>query len=251
VPADTFPLVHDAGPPSAIYFCVDDRSRNIRSYAWRVGWSRKSFYIKARYAPLAALKVSLHGPDPRHGRPGFKVAVEESAMECTRTAGGVVGGTPDWLPRWFDGREVTADVRHVVRFRHTWDLYAAAHPTAPNPGEVKPSAVAAVIPAPPPLSAVDVDVYVARRRPYWPKERRARSDNACLGPLTSEAGEHLTAVAVRRRVADEPTPQAAHLPRPAKSDDYVRAVGATVDGAGVLWICEQWMSRAAAETGAT
>jgi hypothetical protein len=198
---------------------------------------------------LAALKVSLHGPDPRHARPGFKIAIDESAMDATKSAGGVVGGTPEWLPRWFEGRAVASGVRHVIRFRHTWDLYSTAHPAAPNPGNVKPSAFAALIPVPPALSAVDVDVYVSRRRPYWPNERRARSDNACLGPLISEAGEHLTAVAVRRHVVADPTPEAARLPRPVNDDDYVRAIGAAVDANSVLWICEQWMSRAAAESG--
>jgi hypothetical protein len=232
------------GVSEVIYFCVGDRETRICSYVWRLWWGRTSFYVKARYEPLAGLKVSLHGPSKEHSKPGFKVGLDEGARRKATAAGGLYVATEDWLPQWFEGRSAGQGVMHVLRFRTTWDLFAHGVPSAPPPGDVKASAFAGLIPPPPPYNAVDVDVFVSKSRPHWPNERQARLDNACLGPLQSEAGEYLTAVAVKRSILKSRTPSAALATPPRNDEDRVRGVGATVDD-GLLWICEQWMSRSA------
>jgi hypothetical protein len=73
-----------------IYVLVGDRSRRMYSYAWRLWWGRTSFYVKPKYTPLGALKISLDGPDVAvASQPGFKVDLDRSALPrvCKRPAG--------------------------------------------------------------------------------------------------------------------------------------------------------------------
>jgi hypothetical protein len=231
----------------AIYFCAGSRQTNMCSYTWRLWWGRTSFYIKARdQAAFADLKVSLHGPDERHADPGFKIERDIRAGREVPPPDGLVIAPADWLPCWFNGYAVADDARHAIRFRFPFGLFRPEYPSAPPPRDVTPRDFAALIPPPTKeLSAVDVDIYVSARRPYWPKQRRARRDNACLGPLLNEAGQYLTAVVKHQSMATYPTPKRAQAPRPRGTEDRVRGVGATVGDNGLLWICEQWMSRAA------
>jgi hypothetical protein len=231
------------GTPNAIYFCVGDRATKICSYAWRVGWGRTSFYLKAQYRALTELKVSLHGPSKEHTKPGFKVDLDQTATRKAISSGGYFVATPGWLPHWFKGHPVEGGATHVVRFRTTWDFFEVGVPSAPSPDDIKPSDFAYLVPPPPHSSAVDVDIFVSDSGPYWPNERQARLDNACLGPLQNEAHQYLTAVAVRRQIPASPTPPGALAPTSKGPADRVRGVGATVDEHGILWICEQWMSR--------
>jgi len=226
-----------------MYVCVGDRKTNVCGYAWRIGWGRTSFYIKPRYAALGAVKVSLHGPDIRHPRPGFKVDLDASAISAVRTAEGRFVATEGWLPRWFLGRSVKPGVVHVVRFRWTWDLFGPGLRSAPRPGPVKSRDFAGLVPPPPVGDAIDVDLFVCEKRPYWPNERQARKDRACLGPLRNEAGHYLTGISVKRSVLLHPTPKVA-LPQQAQvGSNRVRGVGLAVDEHEVLWVREQWMSK--------
>src|ERR1022692_3584669 len=135
-----------------MYFVVGNRERQIFGYAWRIGWSNTSFYLKARYAPLAAFKISLHGPDPRPSmRPGFKIALDDSAVPGAAEAGGAYAGSVAVRPQWFSGRKVRSGVTHAVTFRTTWDLFTTGSPSAPGPGNVRSRTVGMVIPAPQPL----------------------------------------------------------------------------------------------------
>jgi len=61
----------------------------------------------------------------------------------------------------------------------------------------------------------------------------------------NSAGQYLTAVSVSRSLLRTPTPASALAGEPDEDSDRVGGVGASVDANGVLWICEQWMSRAA------
>jgi hypothetical protein len=227
---------------------VGSKSTNMCSYVWRLWWGRTSFYLRTRdNSVFPDLKVSLHGPDPRHPTSGYKIGRDGSAVsESMATREGLVVAPPDWLPCWFNGRAVSDTVTHVLRFRFPPNLFDRRYPSAPIPAEVKERDFAGVfLPPNKALYAVDVDVYLSNRAPFWPNERRARRDDACLGPLQNEAGQHLTAVAVHRSTITAPTPRRAQAPRPTGAQDRVRGVGATVDDTGVLWICEQWMSRSA------
>lgn len=82
-------------------------------------------------------------------------------------------------------------------------------------------------------------LIVSKDAPFWPQEKRARQDNACLGPLRNEAGDWLTGTVVKRAVSMYPTPVRALGPRPTDREDEIRAVGSAVDEQGVLWLVEQ------------
>lgn len=171
-----------------------------------MGWSRTSFYIKAREAALSGLKVSLHGEDARHpGKAGFKLAEDVSAVAKSEEAGGRLIASPGMLPLWFPGANAVSGSTHVLRFRVPWDLLQPPIPSAPAPAPVRARAFAGIVRAPLPLHSVDVDVFVSRKRPYWPNEKRARADKACIGPLQNESGDYLTAVAVHRLILASPT----------------------------------------------
>jgi hypothetical protein len=251
VPTDSVTAVTGAppgGPRSrgVIYFCVGDKATNMCSYVWRLWWGRTSFYLSTRdREKFANLKISLHGPDERYAAPGFKIGHDGLDQERS-TPNGLLVVPPEWLPCWFIGRAVTESATHVLRFRFPFNLFRRGYPSAPIPKDVKTRDFAGLIPPPArELDVIDVDVYVSTGRPYWPNERRARRDNACLGPLENDAGEQLSAVVVSRSTVQYPTPMRAQAPGPSGSEDRVRGIGATVDDSGLLWICEQWMSRSA------
>lgn len=231
----------------ALYFCVGSRQSKMCSYSWRIWWGRTSFYIKARdQAAFADLKVSLHGPDERHSAPGFKIERDAPRGQDAPAIEGLVVSPPDWLPCWYSGRPVTEDVRHAIRFRFSYNIFRRGYPSAPSPRDVTAKDVAGLVPPPNhELNAVDVDLYVSTGHPYWPNERKARRDNACLGPLLNEAGQYLSAVVKLQSTALHPTPRLAQGTRPNSNEDRVRGIGATVDNTGLLWICEQWLSRSA------
>jgi hypothetical protein len=232
----------------AIYFCVGNRSTNMCSYVWRLWWDRTSFYLTTRDQEMFAnLKVSLHGPDDRYASPGLKIGFHRAVPgQEPPPTNGVLVISPNWLPHWFSGHSISDAVAHVLRFRFSFDLFRRGYPSAPLPKEVKKTAFAAVFPPPTwELAVTDVDFYLSKARPYWPLPSRARKNQARLGPLQSDAGDYLTAVAVHRSTIQQPTPLLAQAPRPSGMEDRLRGISTTVDGNGVLWICERWMSRSA------
>jgi len=99
-----------------------------------------------------------------------------------------------------------------------------------------------IVPAPLQMRAADVDLYVSRRRPYWEHEKRARRDDACLGPMSNESGEFLTAVSYRRSQFTHPAPAAAIAPPGRPGSMTARGLGTALDERGVFWVVEQWMS---------
>jgi hypothetical protein len=222
-----------------MYFVVSDWSRPICGYTWRIGWGRTSFYAKARYRPLTSLKISLHGPDKRHARPGFKVAIENDALAVAHAAGGTVAGDVAHEPRWFSGCPGEDGSVHAVRYRWTSDLFEEGDPSAPIPRDIRPTAQGSVIPLPPPGFSADVDIFVTEGSPYWPNEIQARQDNACLGPLRNEADQYLTGISRRRSVVSVPSP--ASEIGPVSPDARVRGVESTIDSEGLLWIIERWL----------
>ncbi|MDT7786676.1 MAG: hypothetical protein QOF58_5095, partial [Pseudonocardiales bacterium] len=110
--------------------------------------------------------------------------------------------------------------------------------------DVKEGSAAALIAIPPAGYAVDVDIYVSKRRPFWPQEAAARRDNACLPALRNKAGEYVTGVSVKRAVVTSPTPPTTLAGVPADENDRTRGVGTAGDDEGFLWVREQWMPKA-------
>jgi hypothetical protein len=191
------------------------------------------------------LKLSLHSADPRHeGKEGFKIGMDpESAFQQAVDEGRVAAlRTGNW-PIWFPGLRLNADSTLVARLRWTWDACTRLGP-APSPGDLKEGAIGLVAPLPPrPGDAVDVDLIISKSNPYWPNEKKARQDDACLGPLPNAAGDWLTGVVIKRIATHDAPPETAIGLRPKNSSDEIRAVSASIDEMGFLWLIEQRMSR--------
>ena len=235
--------------PRAIYFLVGDRGTGNYSYAWRAGTGGTSFYIKPVYTSMTFLKISVHGPDPRPGlRPGFKFEIDRGAISAVRQAGGcllVTEGLPEGR-RWFEGVQAAPGAYHVMRYRVTADLFGSNRPSAPMPGNLRSGSEGSLIPPPNhPLRAVDVDLYISERRPYWPREKKARRDNALLGPIKNKAGQYLTGISILRSTITHPAPKTLLAPGPGTDEDRIRGLAVGFDPSGFAWVCEQWMSRSA------
>jgi len=227
--------------PSTLYFVVYSKVNRIYGYTWRIGMGGTSFYVKAR-APYIAVKISLHGPDPRThlSLPGFKVAVDRSALPKVRAAGGAVVGVLPEEGYWFTGRQIRPNVRHVMTFRSTPDLFVRGVSSGPSPGLFNESREQGlVVPAPQALKAADVDVFISDDFPHWHNSIMSFSDNANLGPIQNKAGQFLTCQSVVRAVSKCPV----EVPEPSSPDDRVRGLVTFINGQGVLVIQERWMSR--------
>lgn len=164
--------MNDRTAPAAIYYVVRDGRIGIWGYAWRLGWSATSFYLKPRYAPLGALKVSLHGPDGRtdpERRPGFRVGLDRTAVEKAGQAGGAWLADPSMQYRWFTGVEVRPGVKHVLRLRSSGYVFRLGAISAPAPGAIRASTQGYVADAPHGHDVVDLDLYLSNARPWWPE----------------------------------------------------------------------------------
>jgi hypothetical protein len=230
-------------PPAdggAIYYVAGEREGGPFSWTWRISSGGTSFYIKAAYERFADVKVSLHGPDPRHNDPHFRLGVDRSATEKVEQLGGVFRSGTD-LPLRFPGVEVRPGVRHAVRIRNTWDLFQYPSQSAPVHQTIRSKNRYSLGEPPEPLMAKDLDIYVADRRPYWPRPEAVARENAGLGPLRNKAGQHLTAVVTHQLIYRTPTPERAMQPRTGKpaKNTLRRGFGSCVDETGLLWLVEQ------------
>jgi hypothetical protein len=229
--------------PSTLYFVVLNRDNQICSYTWRIGTTGTSFYLKARAKPLGAVKISLHGPDPREGLspPGFKLAIDRSALPGVAAAQGAVTGLKPGQDVWFPGRAVTSKVTHVITFRYTYDLFTAGVPSGPSRGdfdEVKQRGL--ILAAPSMLQTTEVDVFISNGAPFWQNSVQAFKDKACFGPIRNKAGQFLTCESMRRPITQAPD---IPKPEPESIEDRTRGIHAFLDTRGVLQIQELWMSR--------
>jgi len=187
------------------------------------------------------MKISLHGPDDRHPRQFLKVGFDSNA---TPGESYLVGR--ENLPTEFKGKHVATGVRHVVRFRHDWTMFHSDVPSAPTPGTVKnpDTSQAGVCPPPAQMYAVDVDLFLCEREPFWPDEQQARLDNATLGPIENAAGQFLTGVVRHHNALAKATatPDIVTAPGLDKGEQVVRGLAFGVDRE-VLWINEVKFSR--------
>lgn len=234
---------------SVIKVVVGHRTGGNWSYGWRFWAHRTSFYVKPLVSALGEFKLSFHGPDAEHGKPGYKFAWDTQAAPRAAAAGGTARKEIGWADRyWFAGNEVSPGVDLVLRLRFTHDLFGTDMPNSYRPSDLGPGEVGLLVPPPPaPDDAVDLDVFVCHDKPYWPSEEQARQDNACIGPLQNAAGQYLTAVATKRSVATTPSPvldHAAPLADPGgETTDRLRGFGAAYDVSEFLWVQELWLSR--------
>jgi hypothetical protein len=242
------PRMNASSGVNAIKFLVGSRTTNKYSWSWRLGVGGTSFYIKPIADWAQDIKISLHGPDPARGkRGGYKIALEPRLAEGTRGGKALVerNNWPDW--RWYPGREVHPAVDLVLRLRFPWDLFDVSASSADIPPPPKARDDAFLIPAPERGYVVDVELFVCHKEPYWPNESKARLDNACLGPLTNKAGQHLTGLVVHHPIDKVASPVVDHsefgqvdaLPL----YDRIRGLGTSFDFLEYLWIQEMWLSR--------
>jgi hypothetical protein len=228
-----------------IVFFVRDEKRHSQGYSWRLWWGNTSFYIKTRHPAFKDVKVSLHGPDPRHTSPWLKFGWDGQGGRNSGDSAAVVGRSN--LPMTFTGKRVKAGVRHVIRVRHPWTMFHDDVPPAPIPDYpkgTKTTTFGGCIPPPKQMYSVDVDIYLCEREAYWPNEEKARRARATLGPIRNKAGQYLTAVVHHNSMLRQPSPGIATAPTFADSDVIVRGLAYGVHDE-VLWISEARFSRAA------
>jgi hypothetical protein len=229
----------------AIEFFFIEEATALWGFHWLIEWSTTSFYIKCLHPGLQLAKVSLHGPDPRHpGRQHLRFDLDKPELVDKATnAGGRWSPGSDPLPFYFSGRQVNDHAAHIVRFSAGWDTFIKG---APGPGGSKgprqKSTFRALVGAPEKDHVKHVDVYLSLAEPYWPDEERARAADAGMGPITNDIGMNLTAVVVQRPVTLQPEPPG-DLRGDTPLEQCTRGMSASVDGTGLLWLCEKVMPR--------
>jgi hypothetical protein len=223
---------------------VADRSVGIAGYGWRIGWSGTSFYLKPMLKSLAGLKISLHGPDPRHSGAVFLFGLDESAGSPVDNGGVWIGSSGRHS---FNGARLEGtDAVLAVKFRSRSGLFEKGSISGPIPRPLKSKQVGGALPPPQPFYATDLDVFISNGAPYWPKEEQARRDNACMGPLRNRADQYLSAVCTRTSLIKSPTPRSEFVV--AADEERIRAIRAMVDeDHDFLWVIEDWLPRSALE----
>ena len=232
---------------NAIDFFIHDRASNVAGYTTLVEWSTTSFYIKSTYKPMQLMKVSLHGPDPKHiGKQHFRLDFDHADPAGKAAAAGGAWVTTDGLqlPLYFPGRPVNKRTVHIVRFSAEWDMFVRGVPTAPTPSPKQKATLHARLEAPPQSKATHVDLFLSNVRPYWGNETRVRNSDAGMGPLVNSAGQYLTAIIYQQPVTDEPDPFG-DVRKGSPLDQCVRGVASKVDPSGFLWMCEKMIPRSA------
>lgn len=230
---------------NAIVFLIHDRASNVAGYASLIEWSTTSFYIKSTYKPMQLMKISLHGPDPKHvGKQHFRLDFDHADPAGKAAAAGGAWATTDGLqlPVYFTGRPVNKRTVHIVRFSAEWDMFVKGVPTAPMPGTKQKATLHARIEAPSRSKVTYVDLFLSNVRPYWGNEAKVRDRDAGMGPLVNSVGQFLTAINYQQPVADHPDPFG-DVRKGVPLDQCVRGVASKVDPSGFLWMCEKMIPR--------
>lgn len=228
-------------PVNTLLFLVGDRERQRWGLTWRIWSAGTSFYIKTREPGLAESKISLHGPDPRHPRPGFKFGRDDSVQP----GGATSINTGPALPWWFPGKPDVNELTHAIRICVAADTFADGLPNGSDPGTSRSRAFAGLLPRPPAGSSALIDLYISPGPPDFPIRAKLDQLNALHGPIVNTTGQHLSAIT---RILPNERLGRAHLkedvPVPKASADAVRGVQAGIDDDGVLWLVERVLSRA-------
>jgi hypothetical protein len=223
---------------NTICFVVDDAETNVVGFCYRVWAAGTSFYIKIRNIDLA-VKISVHGPDPRHGGTGaFKLGLDASAA-------GAAHETLSWHLEpgakmgWFPGVDLGDSVTHLARFRIPWNTLQRGAPSAPLPTTSSSIGRHFRVAAPAVLHAADIDLYLSENGvPYWPDAEQRRRDNSAMGPLTNNAGQILTAAYTHRSLWRDPDVAAKEATTGQFSGPLGRYLSSNLDPSGFLWIRE-------------
>lgn len=243
-------------PPSRLSFIAtdelnDDNQFHTMGFTWLMWADQTSFYLTARLTAFGELKVSLHGP---HGDPA-KTPVNKLGFDSSFVAkdgaeyGGLMLGEGMRFPITFLGRQVVDDVRHLVRFNYSAEMFT---PEVPNGGPLTLSKstrraggdhVHLTVPGD---GGLYFDVYVADAgaAPYFGEDPEVtRAANASAGPLVNDAGQTLTAISrhVDNPHAGDPTWQEVtdEQVEEISRQGVARSLAMMVDPDGLLWITEK------------
>lgn len=232
----------------AIVFFVADEETGVCSFTWFIEAHGTSFYVKSTMRAMQMVKVSVHGPDPKHiGKQHFRLDFtrpKEALKAINAGAGWAAYGSP--LPLVFKGRSVNKRTVHLARFSFEENMFRRGMQRGPDPPVVVKATLHARIAAPPRGKVAHVDLYLSRVRPFWcnTDELEIRAANAGMGPLINDAGMYLTGIVRRRDVATAEPDPFGDVSDGLPADQLIRGAGATVDKTGLLWICEKLISRA-------
>jgi len=215
---------------------------------WRFWANRTSFYVKARNSAMGAIKVSLHGPDdrPTVGAPHFRYGFDRSVTD--RSGALHADGFEE---RRFPGERINDHVRRVLRIRVPWDMLQPGVPSGLGKTSLTRGMEGGVVNYPSVGYAVDLDVFLSNRTPYWPASAAQMArDNAGFGPYRNEAGQYLTIASIHRSMFRHPSPDSAQTIPPMNRADAVRGAYFGIEDDAdpenaYPWIVESMMSRRA------
>lgn len=219
------------------YYLVGDREPSRYGYVWRIWSSATSFYVKPRPSELGVFKVSLHGPDPRHATPGFKIAADGSPSAVA------TGPGEPFLPSWFEGFDCGNGLTQVLRIAVPAFTLSAGAPLGFPPGEVGKGMRGLLSPAPKEGDYACLDLYVSRDRPVFPEREELQSLNAIAGELQNESGEWLLGISRHLSSEQYPLPHSLEdLDTMPDETEQLRGIAGAMDKRGFVVLCERIMS---------
>jgi len=232
---------------AVVLMLATEDGTGIDSWRWYFEWSTTSFYIKSMHHALQGSKVSIHGPDDRY--PGGQhcrfdvirtpeLEVDQKSAERAARAGGRWLTDVGDLPLYFEGRQISDHVAHVVRFSWEHDVFiAGAEPAGPSAWPKEKATMRVMLPVPEEGRVRHVDVFLSRSgEPYWP------SGGLPLGFMKNDLGWCLSSVTFDWPTAYEPDP-CGGLRGDTPVDQCARGIAQVVDDTGFLWLCEKLIPR--------
>lgn len=229
------------------FFMATNDGTAIDSWHWLIEWTTTSFYVKSMNPAMQAMKVSIHGPDPRHpGKEHFRFDMERSNQDLAARA---IGAGARWLtdpsdlPRKFTGRYINDHTAHIVRFSVGHDAFMDGAPAAGGSDWPKAKAMKGIVPVPAEGRVRHVDLLLSYSgEPYWPNEEGIRAARAGLGFIRNSLGWCLSAVSYDRPVDREPDP-CGDFRGSTSVDRCFRGLAATVDETSLLWLSEKLIAK--------
>ena len=210
-----------------------------------IEWTTTSFYIKSMNPAIQAMKVSMHGPDPRpqhRGKEHFRFDLERTNQD--RAARAVAAGAR-WLsdtgglPHYFEGRKVNDNVKLIMRFSVRYDVYVAGAPAAGGSDSPVQDAMKGIVPLPPEGRVSHVDNLLSDDgEPYWPDEAKVRATRSGLGFIRNSPGLESFSGRLRPARRYQPDP-CGDLRGDTPVSQCLRGLASTVDETSLLWLCEK------------
>ena len=220
-----------------------------RGHVWRLTAKKSDFYVDLADGS-ENLHISLHGPQGRHTSHRFHVKLDSGRSRAARRSDRHVWHGIPRKGHSFEGVELGPETFLVARVRWTWEIlrpryqHVASWGAIPTVREDQSGLI--MRKSVEQNYAVDMDVVVSFRQPYWQGSWRSKRDNARLGPLRNVDGHWLTATMVHRWQSAVETPSQLQLPRVGHGDDP-RPILAGGTSGGLYWFVETITRRSVIE----